>query len=94
MTPAHESLTMSSIAFVVMVFVLMQTVSHSFPKLSAALLRKFGTDEANRAWAAAMFFALPIGTIVVLDRSQHSSSFRWHFCFKFRTLFATVIMFR
>ncbi len=51
---------MSSIAFVVMVFVLTQTVSHSFSKLSAALPRKFGTDEANRAGAAAMFFALPI----------------------------------
>ena len=40
---------MSSIAFVVMVFVLTQTGSHSFSKLSAALPRKFGTDEANRA---------------------------------------------
>ena len=61
MTPVHErSLTMSCIAFVVMVFVLTQTVSHSFPKLSAALPRKFGTDEANRAGGAAMFSALPI----------------------------------
>jgi hypothetical protein len=44
---------MFSIAFMVMVFVLgnpeMQTVSHSFPKPSAALQRKFGTDAAYRA---------------------------------------------
>ena len=33
----------------VMVFVLTQTVSHSFPKLCAALQRKFGTDAAYRA---------------------------------------------
>jgi hypothetical protein len=26
-----------------------QTVSHSFPKLSAALQRKFGTSDVNRA---------------------------------------------
>jgi len=44
---------MFSIAFMVVVFVLgnpeTQTVSHSFPKLFAALQRKFGTDAAYRA---------------------------------------------
>ena len=43
---------MFSIAFMVLVFVLTQTVSHSFPKLCAALQRKFGTDAAYRASAA------------------------------------------
>jgi hypothetical protein len=40
---------MFSIAFMVVVFVLTQTVSHSFPRLCAALQRKFGTDAAYRA---------------------------------------------
>ena len=44
---------MFSIAFMVVVFVLgnpeTQTVSHSFPKVWAALQRKFGTDAAYRA---------------------------------------------
>jgi len=44
---------MFSIAFMVVVFVLgnpeTQTVSHSFPKVCAALQRKFGTDAAYRA---------------------------------------------
>jgi hypothetical protein len=39
---------MFSIAFMVLVFVLTQTVSHSFPKLCAALQRKFRTDAAYR----------------------------------------------
>jgi hypothetical protein len=38
---------MFSIAFMVLLFVVTQTVSHSFPKLSAALQRKFGTDAAR-----------------------------------------------
>ncbi len=54
MTSRHErSLTMFSIAFMVVVFVPgnpeTQTVSHSFPKVCAALQRKFGTDAAYRA---------------------------------------------
>jgi hypothetical protein len=40
---------MFSIAFMVVVFVLTQTVSHFFPKLSAALQRNFGPDAAYRA---------------------------------------------
>jgi hypothetical protein len=40
---------MFSIAFMVMVFVLTQTVSHSFPKLCSALQRKFGTNDVYRA---------------------------------------------
>jgi hypothetical protein len=40
----------------VLVFVLTQTVSHSFPKLCAALQREFGTDAAYRA-GRAMFSA-------------------------------------
>ena len=44
---------MFSIAFMVVVSFQMnpetQTVSHSFPKLCAALQRKFGTDAAYRA---------------------------------------------
>ena len=61
MTSRHEkSLTLFSVAFMVVVFVLVnpetQTVSHSFPKLSAALQKKFGTDAAYRA-ARAMFSA-------------------------------------
>jgi hypothetical protein len=45
MTSHHEkSLTMFSIAFMVLVFVLTQTVSHSFPKLCVTLQRNFGTD--------------------------------------------------
>jgi hypothetical protein len=46
---------MFSIAFMVMVFVRTQTVSHSFPKLSAALQRKFGTDAAYRAGGRHVF---------------------------------------
>jgi hypothetical protein len=50
MTSHHEkSLTMFSIAFMVLVFVLTQTVSHSFPKLCVTLQRNFGTDAAYRA---------------------------------------------
>src|SRR5438105_10559670 len=56
MTSRHgRSLTMFSIAFMVMVFVLTQTVSHSFPKLCAALQRKFGTDAACRAGCRHVF---------------------------------------
>ena len=47
---------MFSIAFMVLVFVLTQTVSYSFPKVCAALQRKFGTDAAHPP-AAAMFSA-------------------------------------
>jgi hypothetical protein len=43
---------MFSIAFMVLIFVLTQTVSYSFPKLSAALHRNFGADAAYRASAA------------------------------------------
>jgi hypothetical protein len=46
---------MFSIAFMVMVFVLTQTVSHSFPKLSGALQSKFGTDAAYRAGRGYVF---------------------------------------
>jgi hypothetical protein len=35
---------MFSIAFMVVVFALTETVSHSFPKVCTALQRKFGTD--------------------------------------------------
>ena len=54
MTSRHEkSLTMFSIAFMVVVFVPgnpeTQTVSRSFPKLCVALQRNFGTDAACRA---------------------------------------------
>ena len=37
------------IAFMVLVFVLTQTVTHSFPKLCAALQRNFGTGAAYHA---------------------------------------------
>ena len=40
---------MFSIAFMVLVFVLTQTVSHSFPKVFAALQRNFGTGAAYHA---------------------------------------------
>ena len=81
---------MSSIALVVIVFVLTQTVSHSFSKLSAALPRKFGTDEANRAGADAMFFALPIEHDSIGLRSVTALFFvQMAFCFKFWTVFAT-----
>jgi hypothetical protein len=40
---------MFSIAFMVLVFVLTQTVSHSFPKVCAPLQRKFRADAAYRA---------------------------------------------
>jgi hypothetical protein len=39
---------MFSIAFMVLVFVLTQTVSHFFPKVCVALQRSFGTDAAYR----------------------------------------------
>jgi hypothetical protein len=46
---------MFSITFMVVVFVLTQTVSHFFPKLCAALQRKFGTDAACRAGSRYVF---------------------------------------
>jgi hypothetical protein len=47
---------MFSIAFMVLVFVLTQTVSHSFPKLCAALQKKFGADAACRAGSCCVFY--------------------------------------
>jgi len=46
---------MFSIAFMVLVFVLTQTVSHSSPKLCAALQRKFGAYAAYRAGRGHLF---------------------------------------
>jgi hypothetical protein len=47
---------MFSVPFMVLVFVLTQTVSHSFPKLCAALQKKFGADAACRAGSCCVFY--------------------------------------
>jgi len=63
---------MFSIAFMVVVFVLgnpeTQTVSHSFPKLFAALQRKFGTD-------AALSRRPPLCVWLSQSRTNH---YQWH----------------
>jgi len=45
-----------------------QTVSHSFPKLCAALQRKFGTDAAYRAGGCYVF-----GLV-----SRDETHYQWH----------------
>jgi hypothetical protein len=50
---------MFPIACMVMVFVLTQTVSHSFPKVFAALQREFGTDATYRAGCGYVFGTAP-----------------------------------